>query len=122
MAVTSQFNQNPQTATINIPVNAGGANKRVECLFLGIVGGRATLEAKECLPLSTAVSIEHNDTLFLAEVVRCASSSDNGWRIEVKVEQMLTGLQNLLALRAHLLGEQPVRVEAACTPVHSYVH
>jgi hypothetical protein len=34
------------------------------------------------------------------------SQSAQCWKLEIKVEQILTGLQSLMALRSHLLGER----------------
>lgn len=72
---------------------------------------RLVLETEEPLALSTALSVEYNDAMFLGEVVARAQSNGNRWEIEVRIEQILTGLQSLMALRAGLLGEaapQPV--------------
>jgi hypothetical protein len=67
-------------------------------------GRRLALEASEAIAISTAVSVEHDDSLFLGEVVTCTSEGE-AWRLEIKIEQILTGLQSLMALRAHLLSE-----------------
>ncbi len=66
---------------------------------------RLILEATEPLPISTVISVEHEDVLFLGEVLTCRVTSGPAWNIEVKVAQILTGLQNLMALRKGLLGE-----------------
>jgi hypothetical protein len=68
-------------------------------------GKRMLLEAGQRLPTSTAVSIEYNDAMFLGEVVACTSGTGSSWQVEVKIEQILTGLQSLVALRSRLLGE-----------------
>ena len=66
------------------------------------------LEANEPIPASLAVTVEYNDALFLGEVIICAKI--NGvWKVEIKVEQILTGLQSLITLRSRLLGEDVVR-------------
>jgi hypothetical protein len=67
-------------------------------------GKRLTLSTPEFIPESTVVSVEHEDTLLLGEVVIC-SRGPQGWATEVQVDQILTGLQSLMALRAHLLSE-----------------
>lgn len=69
------------------------------------------VETSESLPLYTAVSIEHDDNLFLGEVLACAAAAsgevkEHAFRIEVKIEQILTGLHSLMALRSQLLGER----------------
>jgi hypothetical protein len=67
-------------------------------------GKRLCLEANEALPVSTVISVEYDDALFLGEVVSCAESPQ-GWNLQIKVEQILTGLESLMALRARLLSE-----------------
>jgi hypothetical protein len=82
-----------------------GAKRSIPCAFQGMEGRRAILEAGEALAISTALSIEYEDKLFLGEVVICAAQSPGVYRLEVKVEQILTSLQSLMNLRARLLGE-----------------
>lgn len=67
-------------------------------------GKRLVLSTGESIRESTLVSVEYEDTLLLGEVVIC-SGTEQAWTLEVRVEQMLTGLQSLMALRAHLLSE-----------------
>ena len=83
---------------------ANGAKRTIPCMFQGMHGKRLTLETSECLPSSRVVSVEYDDTLFLGEVVSCVGT-ENTWSVEVKVEQVLNGLQSLLALRSRLLSE-----------------
>jgi hypothetical protein len=52
-----------------------------------------------------AASVECNDTLFLGEVIASVSGANGSWRVEVKVEQIVTGLESLMKLRSHLLSE-----------------
>ncbi len=68
-------------------------------------GKRLILEAGEPISISTALSVEHEDNLFLGEVVICGAESAGMYRMEIKIEQILTGLQSLMNLRAGLLGE-----------------
>ncbi len=90
---------------LQVPAQGGKGGKRgVACTFNGMQGKRLSVEASEGLAVSTPVSLEYNDALFLGEVVSCAAS-DQGWTVEIKVEQILSGLQSLMALRAHLLTE-----------------
>ncbi|MBV9405567.1 MAG: hypothetical protein JO211_09510 [Acidobacteriaceae bacterium] len=83
-----------------------------------MTGKRLSISTAEALPASTAVSVEYDDRLFLGEVLTCSSATpaegealraqtaaDPSWTIELKIEQILSGLQSLLALRAHLLSE-----------------
>lgn len=84
---------------------ANGAKRSIPCVFRGAEGKRLVIEAGELLSPSTALSIEHEDNLFLGEVVACVPESDGIYRMEIKIEQILTGLHSLMALRARLLGE-----------------
>ena len=90
------------SATIKIP----SARQLAEfpALFVEMHGKRLHLEAKEPVSPSTAVTVECEDAMFLGEVI--AVSQENGrYQIEVAVEQVLSGLQSLMALRSQLLGE-----------------
>jgi hypothetical protein len=74
------------------------------------------LETPERLDISTPISVEYNDAMFLGEVIGCRRESEDTWQMIVNVEQILTGLQSLMALRAGLLGEhesQPQSVPVA---------
>jgi len=73
-------------------------------MFQGMHGKRLTLEACESVPSRTVISVEYDDSLFLGEVVSCVGA-ENAWSIEIKVEQVLNGLQSLMALRSRLLSE-----------------
>jgi hypothetical protein len=46
--------------------------------------------------------VEYNDVLFLGEVIRSLPGADNEWTIDIKIAQILTGLENLMILRAEL--------------------
>lgn len=81
-----------------------GCKCSIACTVHGIQGKRLAVDAAESVPVSTALSVECDDTLFLGEVVSC-SHSDVGWKIEIKIEQILSGLQSLMALREALLSE-----------------
>lgn len=94
--------QDPQSATVKF--FSGGAYQAIPCFYEEIQGKRLTLEVSAPLLLSTAVTVEYNDALFLGEVLNCCKT-DNLWKVEIKVEQILTGLQSLIALRTRLLGE-----------------
>ena len=79
---------------------------------------RLTLETRQPPLLSAAVSVECNDALFLGEVVASVQLTNGSWRAQVRVEQILTGLQSLMNLRARLLGEGAgSRVENGLRPV-----
>lgn len=104
--VNASSHDQPDSATIQIPLPSGRGEKRsISCAFYGMDGKRLIVEANEPIPISTALSIEHEDNLFLGEVVICAAQSAGIYRMEIKIEQILTGLQSLMNLRAGLLGE-----------------
>jgi hypothetical protein len=79
-----------------------------------------TVITGERLPTSTAVGVEHNDVLFLGEVVRSTPWGNEEWATHIKVEQTLTGLQSLMILRAQLEQHQsqskdaPVETQIMC--------
>ncbi|MFL6465880.1 MAG: hypothetical protein ACJ73N_15910 [Bryobacteraceae bacterium] len=102
--------QDPRSATIKF--SSKGAFQSIPCLYEEMQGKRLVLEASAPLPVSTAATVEYNDALFLGEVMLC-SKINNLWKVEIKVEQILTGLQSLIALRSRLLYEnapQPLRM------------
>jgi hypothetical protein len=65
-----------------------------------------TLITGERLAASTAVGVEHNDVLFVGEVVRSTPWGQQEWATDIKVEHTLTGLQSLMLLRAELEQHQ----------------
>jgi hypothetical protein len=82
-------------------------------------GKRLILEASAPVPAFTAVTVEYNDALFLGEIVACAKM-DGLWKVEIKVEQILTGLQSLIALRSRLLCENALQPLAPVGAVNEY--
>jgi hypothetical protein len=68
-----------------------------------------TLITGEPVAASTAVAVEHNDVLFIGEVVRSMCCGNARWAIDIKVAQTLTGLQSLTILRTQLNQYQTVR-------------
>ena len=99
--------------------DADGKKRTVLCSFQGSEGKRLVLQASEPVPVSSAVSVEFNDALFLGEVVACTGPVNKACDIEIKVEQVLSGLQSLMALRSHLLSEGVPQQRAALVPVTS---
>lgn len=103
-------------ARLQLPASGSLGQKRtLDCEVEHMQGKRLTLSTPEFIPESTVVSVEHEDTLLLGEVVIC-SDTPQGYMTEVQVEQILTGLQSLMALRAHLLSES-VSTPLALVPV-----
>jgi hypothetical protein len=83
-------------------------------------GKRLGVDAAERIANSTPVSVEYNDAMFLGEVLRCSQTESGSWDLEIKVEQILTGLQSLMKLRAHLIGEKvPQAINFAPVAIYS---
>lgn len=80
--------------------------ERIPCIFQGFAGERLSLVCGHRVPACTALSVEYEDALFLGEVVACTEDVTASWHIEIKVEQILTGLQSLMNLRARVMGEE----------------
>jgi len=87
-----------------VPSDPNGAKRQIRSSFGGLKGKILQVEADEAISVSTAVSVHHEDVLFLGEIITC-QQIDGLWHMEIKVEQMLTGLQSLMALRSSLLNE-----------------
>lgn len=103
--MTTSFEQD-QSAVLNLPSADGyGQKQSVPCLFSGMQGKRLVIGLQERVALSAAVSVEYNDALFLGEVIGSKAEPNGYWQAEIKVKQVLTGLQSLMNLRAQLLAE-----------------
>jgi hypothetical protein len=73
-------------------------------LFVEMQGKRLIVDVMDSIAVSSAVTVECDDAMFLGEVV--AVLERNGrYQVEICVEQVLSGLQSLMALRDQLLGE-----------------
>jgi hypothetical protein len=104
--VTSSTHNPSQTASLSPARGETDEHKTpLTCIFGGLNGRKLTLEFDERPAISGPVSIECNDALFLGEIIRVTQDGNGKWRVEVLVEQILTGLQNLLRFRASLLSE-----------------
>lgn len=116
----SSFDDHPHPATIQIPTGEpNGAKLNVPSTFTGMEGKRLILESPERIGLATPVSVEYNDAMFLGEVMLCRAAADGTYRVEIFVEQILTGLQSLIALRAGLLGDAAAVKSRPYAPVGS---
>jgi hypothetical protein len=101
----SSMSDERRPAVLQLPASEpDGTRHRIDCEVQGMQGKRLILTTREYIRESTLVSVEYEDTLFLGEVIVCSGGQD-AWAAEIRVEQMLTGLQSLMALRAHLLSE-----------------
>ena len=101
----SSLSDDGRAARVQLPASGPYGQKRtLNCEIEGMERKRLILSTAESIQESTVVSVEYEDTLFLGEVVTCFGGPQ-GWKIEVRLDQVLTGLQSLMALRAHLLTE-----------------
>jgi hypothetical protein len=65
-----------------------------------------TLITEEPIAASLAISVEHEDILFVGEVVSCHSESTGYFQIQIYVKHTLTSLQSLMKLNAELMASQ----------------
>jgi hypothetical protein len=70
------------------------------------------LQSPQAIPASVPLSVEHDDALYLGEVVHCVAL-DCVYEVDIEVEHVLTGLQSLVSLRARLLDEQNLALQDA---------
>jgi hypothetical protein len=105
-----------RTAILKLPQGLKGISQ-VECTFQEMRGRRLSLETPFEVPRSAAVSVEYEDALYLGEVIRTTARGGRCF-VEIDVEQILSGLSSLMALRNRLLADQPVR-PAVGIPVRS---
>ncbi len=93
-------------STIHLPSpTAQGAKIDVPCSVVEIKGRHIRLKSKELVPARVPLSVEHEDALYLGEVIHCIREGAE-YMVDIEVEQVLTGLQSLVSLRARLLDEQ----------------
>ena len=65
---------------------------------------RLLFKSRRSFSISSAISLEYDDVLFVGEVLACVREPDDAWKVLVQVQHMLNGLQSLLHLRNQLLG------------------
>ena len=111
MVVKHFDNQHPRFATIK----SSSALSQIPCLFGEVQGKRLFVEGQSALSSGATVTVEFDDALFLGEVVICKTNGDS-CAFEIKIEQVLSGLQSLIALRTQLLGELPAARPATLNP------
>lgn len=118
-SVTTSFGDHPHSALLKIPSGEpNGAKHEIPCTFEGMEGKTLKLEAPERISLSAVVSVEYSDAMFLGEVVACQRGAGGVWELNIKVSQILTGLQSLCTLRAQLLGESAAVTTKGFVPVN----
>lgn len=62
--------------------------------------------ASQAFSVASAVTVEHEDVLFIGEVVACTPEGEGVWKVLIQVHQLLNGLQSLTILRERLLWTQ----------------
>jgi hypothetical protein len=62
------------------------------------------LTVQERVEANCALSVEHNDILFLGEVASCKQDAVESFQISMRVKHTLTALESLTRLRDQLLG------------------
>jgi hypothetical protein len=113
------YTDESQPAVIQLMSFEAG-RRTIPCTFHGMEGKRLHLETGERLPASCPVTVKYSDALFLGEVVNSTAAGEEKWSVKIAVEQILTGLESLINLRANLLGDSaPVNPLAAVRSVVS---
>jgi hypothetical protein len=93
----------PNSATVEIvSENGSGERRRIPSIVHTFADNWLTLITDERLAVFTPVGVEYSDILFLGEVMRSSPLASDGWAIDIKIAQTLTGLQSLMILRAEL--------------------
>jgi hypothetical protein len=95
-------------AKLHIPSTQFSEREQVVPCIVNFCNGRELrISTQEPLALGAAVSVEHEDTLLLGEVVRSYGHGDGRWQHLIQIKQVLNGLMTIMALRARLLQESP---------------
>jgi hypothetical protein len=76
-----------------------------------MINRRLALISADRVRIPTTVSMEHDDTIFMGEVVACTQDCDQNWHMELRVEQVLNGLRRLRLQREMLMGEFDASVD-----------
>jgi hypothetical protein len=98
------------SATLEVqPANGSEERRKLPTAVHTLSREWLTLITGERLTVFTAVAVEHNDVLFIGEVVRSMCWGNARWAIDIRVAQTLTGLESLMILRAQLDHYQTVR-------------
>jgi hypothetical protein len=94
-------------AKLHIPSTQFAERQQVVPCIVNFCDGRELrISTQEPLSPGAAVSVEHEDTLLLGEVMRSYGHGDR-WQHFIQVKQVLNGLMTIMALRARLLQESP---------------
>ena len=106
----SHCEQNACTIAL-LPLSSFPAKQSFAGILHSFENKQLRLSCSQPLQSFQAITVEHEDRLFLGEVVTCtAKPSEGEWTVLVKIEQILSALQSLLCLREQLWeAEQPTR-------------
>ena len=58
------------------------------------------------LSIASAVTVQHEDVLFIGEVMACGPEAEKNGTVLIKVHQLLNGLHSLTILRERLLWRE----------------
>ena len=112
MADTETHTHSSTLHVVQTDGSDAAARHSIPCSVERFQGNRLRVLTGERVACGAPVSVEHEDTLLLGEVVHVAEQATS-WAMEIRVEQMLNGLMSLMALRARLLEEMPAAVPVA---------
>lgn len=88
-----------------MPSDAAGVRREISASFESFEARRLAICTAEALTVSSVISVKCGDAMFLGEVANCTPEAPGAWRVGIRVEQILSGLEGLMSLRARLLGE-----------------
>ena len=80
--------------------------RRIAGTFYRFEHQQLLLATGQPLFVSSAVTVEHEDVLFVGEVVTCTSEQEGTWKVLIRVHHLLNGLQSLTILRERLLWRE----------------
>jgi hypothetical protein len=80
--------------------------RRVSGTFYRFEHQQLLLATGQQLSPASAVTVEHEDVLFLGEVVACTPEAEGVWKVVIRVRQLLNSLQSLTILRERLLWRE----------------
>jgi hypothetical protein len=86
--------------------SSSGEELRSSGSFCSFERQRLLLMASQPFTIASAVTVEHEDVLFVGEIVACAPEEDGVWKVLIQVHQLLNGLQSLTILRERLLWRE----------------
>src|SRR5438270_25457 len=103
-----------QREAILCVISEDGNRQTYLSVFESFANGRLTILTPARIPGMQAVSVEYDDILFLGEVMACSIGEGGSCRVDIQVQQTLTGLQSLIRLKAALIGVEIAPAVSAC--------